>query len=398
MDYRKLFEPIVINNVEIKNRIVMAPMAMADTHPAGYVSEQTKAFFAARTKGGVGLITLGGTVSTTQAWEESPFAGCYRLDIDDTLGSLCGLVDVIHAFGAKVFCEILPSFGRMGHTSKGGKQPVSCTAEPLIIDEENLPDGLKMPGGKVGEIPREVSISELIALEDESADSALRILAAGFDGIEITCHMSYLTAALLSPRVNRRTDMYGGSLKNRMRFLVNLTQKVRDRVGPDYPVGVKLNCNEHVDGGLTTEDYVEIAKILEMEGIDYISLSDGCYESMKYSLTSEDGTLLEHGEPQAFKKALSIPIMTHNLHNPDLAERAVTDGATDMVTLGRPLITDPEWSNKLREGRAQEIVKCDRDNFCMLRLSLGVPVRCRLNPNLGRERYMPEYWQPPMFY
>jgi 2,4-dienoyl-CoA reductase-like NADH-dependent reductase (Old Yellow Enzyme family) len=104
--------------------------------------------------------------------------------------------------------------------------------------------------------------------------------------------------------------------------------------------------------------------------------------------------MLDHGEPQAFKKVLKIPVIAHSIHSPDLAEKALNEGTADMFETGRQLLVDPEFVAKVREGRTAEIKKCDRDNFCMLRLFLGLPVRCKLNPNLGRERYVSEYWQP----
>ncbi len=398
MSHQSLFKPIQINTVEIKNRIVMSPMAMNDAYPAGYPSEQSKAFFAARANGGVGLIIVGGSVGTERAWGETPFPGCYRMDINDTLSGFAELVDRVHAFDSKIFVQLIHSFGRLGSSKRSGKQPISCTAEPLVVEEESWPEGMRFPGGYIGETPREIPISEIIALEDEFSNSAIRAVAAGFDGLEIASHLSYLAASFLSPRVNRRTDMYGGSLKNRMRFLVNTVHKTRNKIGPDFPLGVKLICNEHMEGGLTIEDCVEIANVLDGEGVDYISLADGCYESMKWSTPPEDGTLLEHGEPQAFKRVLKIPIITHNLHNPNLAESAVAEGNTDMVALGRPLLADPEWANKVKKDKVSEIVKCDGDNFCQVRLFFGLSVRCKLNPNLGRERYMPEFWQPPYAY
>ena len=119
--------------------------------------------------------------------------------------------------------------------------------------------------------------------------------------------MSYLVTSFLSPSSNQRTDEYGGSPENRMRFLLNMVQKTRALVGQDFPVGVKLICNEHLADGLSIEDCVEIGRALERAGVDYLSLSDGTYENQRLSVPSEDGTLLEHGEPQAFKQALGIP-------------------------------------------------------------------------------------------
>jgi 2,4-dienoyl-CoA reductase (NADPH2) len=263
-----------------------------------------------------------------------------------------------------------------------------------VIKEDDFPEGMKFPGGVTYETPRELQISEITDMEDRAVQASLRAVTAGFDGIEIPLHRGYLPFSFLSPRINRRNDLYGGSLQNRMRFAVNIIRKTREKIGPDFPLGVELVCNEHVEGGLTIPDCVEIAAILENEGVDYVSLADACYEKTKIALPETDGLMLDHGEPQAFKKVLKIPVIAHSIHSPDLAEKALNEGTADMFETGRQLLVDPEFVAKVREGRTAEIKKCDRDNFCMLRLFLGLPVRCKLNPNLGRERYVSEYWQP----
>ena len=394
MKYEELFRPIKIGNIEIKNRIVMSPMALCDAHPPGYPSEQTKAVFAARAKGGAGLIIMGGTLSTRIGWETCGGHN-YRIDVPGTLGAMCEVAERVHAYGTKCFVQLMQCLGRQGTSRNTGVQPVSCTAEAYSTAEEDLPEGMKFPGGLAGELPRELTVSEIEALEDEEADSAIRAVAAGFDGIEIPCHHGYLALSFLSPRINKRNDLYGGGLENRIRFILNTVRKTRDRIGPDFPLGVRLCAAEHVEGGLTCNESVEAAKILEKEGIDFVDLADGVYEKHKYISPEADGTLLEHGEPQAFKKALNIPVIIPSIHDPDMAEAAVRNGSTDMVALGRQLLADPDWANKVKEGKVDSIVKCDRDNKCIMRFFFGLPVRCPLNPNLGRERFMPEYYQPP---
>ena len=393
-DYKCLFQPLKINDLEIKNRIVMSPMALGDADPRGYPTEQTAAFYAARARGGVGLIVLGGTVASTRMWDESPFSGVIRVDIDDTIPAFKRVVDAVHAFDTRIFCELAPSFGRMGSARKSGLQPVAATGgEPLVIPTNAAPKGLRFLGGTTMETPREISASELVGLEDEMAQAASRAKRAGFDGIEIACMMSYLLASFLTPRVNRRTDMYGGDLENRMRFLVNIVRKTRDLVGPDFPVGVKLICNEHVEGGLAVSEYVKIGVALEREGVDYLSLADGCYEAMEESTPSTHNGPVRHGEPQAFKEAVKIPIMVPCVHLPHLAVDAVERGYADGIVLGRPLIADPAWAEKTREARVGDITQCDFDNYCILRLMLGMAVHCKRNPEMGREAGAPD--SPP---
>ena len=180
-----------------------------------------------------------------------------------------------------------------------------------------------------------------------------------------------------------------------MRFLLNTLRKTREQVGPDFPLGVRLCANEHVEGGLTCQDCVEVAKILEKEGVDFIHLADGVYEAHQYVTPEKEGTLFEHGEPQAFKKALKIPVITPSVHDPDVAETAVGRGHTDMIASARQMLADAEWANKVKEGRIKDIRRCDRDGACTVKLFFGLPVRCKINPDMGRERFMREYDQPP---
>ena len=380
-----LFQPIKLGPVEIKNRVVLSPMAVGDGSPEGYPTAQTRAFNVARAKGGVGLIVLGGCVSTERAWKESPYGGGYRLDIAEAVPALRELVDSVHAYGTKIFAEPMTSFGRLGGAHGGGLQAIAPSPIPLVIPEDSFPEIMTVPGGRVMPIPREVTIPEIVALEDDTAKSAVIARQAGFDGVEIGAHMSYLVTSFLSPRSNHRTDDYGGSAENRMRFLLNIFEKTRALVGRDFPVGVKLICNEHLDDGLSVEDCVEIGKALERAGVDYLSLSDGTYENQRLSVPSEDGTLLEHGEPQAFKQALDIPIAVPSIHDPYLAANTLAGGHADMISLGRPLLADPEWANKTREDRVEEIRRCDRDNYCILRLMTGMRPHCKINPEMGRE-------------
>jgi 2,4-dienoyl-CoA reductase (NADPH2) len=380
-----LFDPIKLGPVEIKNRVVLSPMAVGDGSPEGYPTEQTIAFNVARARGGVGLIVLGGCVSTERAWSESPYGGGYRLDIEEAIPALRRLVDAVHQHETRIFAEPMTSFGRLAGAHRSGIEPIAPSPIPLVIPEDSFPEIMTVPGGRIMAKPREATVPEIAGLEDETAQSAVIARQAGFDGVEIGAHMSYLVTSFLSPRSNKRTDEYGGSPENRMRFLLNIVQKTRALVGPDFPIGVKLICNEHLGDGLGIPDCVDIGRALERAGVDYLSLSDGTYENQRLSVPSEDGALLGHGEPQAFKRALGIPVVVPSIHDPHLAADAVAAGHADMISLGRPLLADPEWPNKVREGRVAEIRRCDRDNYCILRLMTGMRPHCKINPQMGRE-------------
>lgn len=382
---RVLFEPITINKLVVNNRIVMGPMAANAPTAEGTPSDQTVAFFEARARGGVGLIIVGGSVATTRAWEEKPVSAALRLDRDDFVGTYKRMNDAVHRHGTKIIFEASVSFGRMAKTGPGRPELISASRSNVVIPEDQFVRGMRVPGGVSTPMAREATIAEIESLENEMAECARRSVEAGFDGIEIAAHMSYFLASFLTPRANHRTDQYGGSLENRTRVLVNMIRKMRAKVGPDYVIGLRIPCAEHVPGGQGPSDYAQIGAIAEKAGIDYVAMVDGCYESMKQSANEEDGTQIRHGGPVVFKQALSVPTMLSNAHDPHLAARAIAEGKADMTMLARQLLADPDYANKVRAGAVDTIVRCNRDNLCMRRMVMGFPVRCEVNPQMGRE-------------
>lgn len=389
-----LFEPLSINGMVVPNRIVMGPMAANGPAADGSPSDQTVAFFEARARGGVGMIIVGGGVATTRAWEESPIQPVLRLDRDDFTKAHVRLTDTVHRYGTKIVYQASAGFGRMAKPGPGRPEIISASATNVVIPEENFVRGMLVPGGISTPMAREATLEEIEQIEDAMAACAVRCRDAGYDGIEIAAHMSYFLASFITPRSNLRTDRYGGSTENRARILVNIAQKMRQRVGGDFPIGLRIACSEHVAGGLEAEGFAEIAAHVERAGIDYVAMVDGCYESMNQSAASEDGSMLAHGEPPIFKKALKVPTLLSNAHDPYLAARAIEEGQADMSMLARQLLADPDYANKVRAGAIDTIVRCDRDNLCMRRMVMGFPVRCEVNPRMGRESRTPGQWPP----
>ena len=378
-----LFQSIRINELLIRNRLVMGPIAAHSPAPDGRPSEKTIAFFAERAKGGIGLIIVGGTMSTTLGWDGSPTTQYYlRLDTDDFIPDLRRLTDAVHAHGTPIFAQINTSMGRMG---KPGPNFIAASAVNVVIPKGNSPPGIIIPADIVMPVPREATLAEINLLEIETAESALRMRRANFDGIELGAHMSYFLASFLSPRVNRRTDRYGGSLENRTRVLVNIIRNIRAEAGRSFPIGVRMSVNEHLPDGLGPQGYAEIAQLLEREGVDYIAMTDGAYETMNQGVRREDAGIIEHGEAAIFRKAVSIPLMLQGVHDPERASKAITGGHTDMVMLARQMVADPEYPEKVRTGRTADITWCDRDNQCLHRLILSMPIRCTVNSRVGRE-------------
>lgn len=382
-----LFTPLTINEVTLTNRIVMSPMAALSPRPDGRPSEQTIAFLCARAKGGVGLIILGGTTATRRAYEEAPVKGTLRFDDDRYVPDLKRLTDAVHAYGTPIFAELTASFGTM---AKPSDWPcIAASPKNVVIKPDTLPRGVIAPFEVVTAMPREATVDEIAQMARDMAVAAVHARRAGFDGVEIPAMMSYFLASFLSPRSNWRTDEYGGSVENRARVLVDIVRLVRERVGDAYPIGLRISANEHVDGGQGPEGFAAIARHVERAGLDYVALTDGNYEKMNASINTTDAPTVAHGEAKIFREALAGPLLIGGVHGPETAEQIVAAGHGDAVMLARPLLADPEYANKLRDGRPQDIVACDRHNQCLRRMTLGMPIRCTVNPRMGRESRQP---------
>ena len=402
--HEALSKPIKINKVEIKNRIAMAPMCtLYNTHD-GYVIDQMVAYFAARARGGTGLLVTSPLQVSQLNVRSSGFHNLVLLDNSHKPG-LAKLVETAHYFGAKIFGQISSlGVGRQGKMAgardPSQRIPAPSETEPYHIAEDMVPEKQKeharrrgwsiwpVPGFENGDRPRALTVEEIVTMEDEMAKGARLAKMCRFDGVEMHFPHGYCGYQFLSPRTNFRNDLYGGSFENRTRVLRNCLTKVRQAVGPDFAVGYRISAAEHMPGGLEVEDTVEICKASENWGADFIHLSDGCYEAWKYFFPDEDGTIL--GEAQIIKSALKIPVITPSVHNPDMAEEAIKGGKTDMISLGRQLIADPEWANKVARG--EKFTKCIRCNIgCIRRLLVQMPARCEINPTAGYEELFPEY-------
>ncbi len=399
-DFKHLLSPIEIKGVEIKNRIALAPMnTLFSMDNRGYVNEQILAYYAARAKGGCGLIITECVLGTRLA-SRFPYTTNLHCYNTSHLPGLYELAETVHSFGSACFIQMSIGFGRQGH-SHVGEHPPAPSVVPMMIKPELMPRGFgkaleahpQLIERATGEMPYEMTVAEIRSEQDEFANSCRFAVAAQFDGIELHAPHGYLEHQFLSPISNRRTDLYGGSLENRMRFMLEVYLKVRESVGHDYILGVRMSADEHLPGGITHEEALEVARTLAALGADYIHLSDGSYEALSYFFPDEDGAMLE--EASHFKAAVNVPVFCPSVHDPTLAEKAIAAGKCDIVSLGRQMFADPEWGNKVAEGRVEDINRCLRCNECLMRTAAGLPVRCIRNPNTGRERYMPECWRRP---
>lgn len=395
-----LFQPIRLGPIEIKNRIMMAPLNETMASAEGEVTIQQAAYYAARAKGGVGLVVTGAILGTRLAsryvWQRN--LRCFHLG---HLQGLNLLTEWVHYFGAKIAAQMSIGFGVQGHSYDPEDLPPAPSAGYRYIDaaEAMAPSLRKFRERSerarlfcYGHITREMTIEEIQREQEEFARSCQLAVCAGFDVIEIHAPHGYLEHNFLSPLTNKRTDIYGGSWTNRKRFLLEVAEKVRYAVGPDVAVGCRISAEEHFEGGLTVEEMIDVAKDLEKIGIDYISLSDGAgyIEEINYTPTEE---WVDHWieTAQKFKRELKIPVVVASVHDPYKAASVIANGKADIIALGRQLLCDPEWANKVKEGRIKDIRRCRRCNLCVMRCLSGIPPACPQNPNLGREWALEEY-------
>lgn len=402
--FDELFEPIKIGPLTIKNRVAMAPMNMMgerDCRP----TRQYTCYFNARALGGFGLLTTGSILTSKVAAREYPFVpNLYKGSLN--FGYYTDFVESIHSMGtdAKVFAQLSPGFGR-----QTGRHN-AMAASPVPFETEDLYDGLPdsyLPWTKFHltswaehfRPPREMTVEEIIHSLKEYKWAAERAILFGFDGIEIhACH-GYGLHQFLSPRTNKRTDEYGGSLENRAHYVLELIKVCKESFGDAVPVMVRMSGREYQEDGITPEDMRRTAYLCQEAGADAINLSNSSgYDDMKhYFCGTRDNLMLLEAQGKKLTETLTIPVITPGLTTPEVAAKAVKDGETDIISLGRQAIADPDWPNKVKEGRLDEITFCSKDNFCLVMLQAGqASLRCTQNPNYGKEEYLPEYWPKPM--
>ena len=373
-NYSHLFEPLTIRNITIRNRIMQSAHAMAFNTRDGITTERDIHYHVARAKGGIGLMVTGNRLvhpTSNTFCRGYPYG--YRPEMVERDRSL---TEAVHRHGAKIFAQ-LNHFGVMGETH-------------AMDDYRVLWSSSNIKSPVFGEMAKAMERSDMDEVVEGWCLSAEYTKEAGFDGIEVHLAHSYLLHQFLSPVFNKRTDEYGGSLENRMRFPLEVIRAVRERVGPEMVVGIRLTVEELVPGGLEPDDWIEIAKIIEAEGdLDYVMTTAGAYQSATYIMPPydiPDGWLLP---PIArLKKALSIPVFAvSGIGSAKDAEQILARGEADMVAMTRAQIADPAFANKIQEGREDEIYHCLRCNQgCVARLFHGSSMTCQVNPATGREQ------------
>ncbi|MBF0498011.1 MAG: FAD-dependent oxidoreductase [Deltaproteobacteria bacterium] len=383
----KLFEPIRIGAIEVQNRLVMAPMT---THfgAEGYVSDQMIRFYERRARGGVGLISVEDGIVDCPIGNNTdhPLA----IDSDRYLPGLAKLAAGIRNQGAASIMQISHAGRRAGQIASdngclkrtGGRLPVA-------------PSALAHPSpGHV--VPKPLAADEIQNIITRFEQSAERAVRAGFDMIGLHCAHMYLCGQFLSPWSNKRTDEYGGSLENRMRFVLEIVKRIRTTVGANVPIVCRMNGKEP-EGGNTPEELAAIAVALEHAGADALHISVGFASVLwdkdfipaEATIGMPEGCIVDLAA--AIKRAVSIPVIAVNkIRHVQFAEQVLQENKADMIALGRPLLADPDWPLKARQNRAEDIRPCiSCCQGCVGNIEKGRPITCMSNPQLGRENELP---------
>lgn len=371
--FKHLFSPKTIRNVTIPNRVVFSAHVPLYWPMNQGPNERALQYFLARARGGVGLIILGQNAVTTL---NTAGGGTMALQSDRALPAYEAFCTAVHENGAKLFGQLLHAGPRIDGALTGGTG--------------FSPSPIQFPGGLFPSeftTPVEMDIDDIQQVVSAYAAAAKKLQNAGFDGVEIssTVGAGMLLVSFLSPISNRRTDEYGGSLENRMRIHREILEAVRKAVGPDFAVGMRLVADELINRGLTLDDAKVIASKLEETGyIDYLSVCAGLaghVPPMYYPL----GCFVHLAV--GVKEVINLPIVCHGrINDPIQAEQILENNQADFIGMARALICDPEWPNKAKEGRLDEIRKCIGCNqACIGYYQKTWPITCTLNPEAGRE-------------
>jgi 2-enoate reductase len=374
----KLFTPHQIGRLRLKNRIAMAPMAIGGlVEPDGRMTQQAIDYYRERAKGGTGLII---TSLTTVDNRVSPFvvdgyAVFPRLDSGIHLPRLSKLADAVHDYGGKIAVQLTAGFGRVAaHFLLRETPPAAPSAVPCFWD------------ARIN--TRELSIEEIEKLVNSFKVAGRMAKVAGMDAIELHGHEGYLLDQFKTELWNKRKDKYGGDLTGRLRFPSEVIQAVKRGAGKDFPVIYRFGLTHYLEGGRKIEEGLEIARRLESFGADALHVDAGCYDTWYWAhppIYLEDGCMVDMAA--AVKKVVDIPVIAvGKLGKPELAERVLKENKADFVAMGRPLLADPHWPNKVRAKKLEDIKPCIGDHDgCLGRAFKGKPLSCSVNPTVGLE-------------
>lgn len=372
MKYPRLFTPIQIGTMTLKNRIVMPAMHHLYTED-GYATPRFCEYYWKRVEGGAGLIIVGSCRFDGYGAK----IGSMSLAADDTIPGWKDFTDGVHLRGGKVAVQLYHAGRYMP------KADVPCGEDALSPSATFTP--------YTRETAPEMRREQIFSLLEDYAAGARRAKAAGFDAVEISASSGYLLCQFLSPLTNLRTDEFGGSFENRCRFPLMVIKTVREAIGPDMPLILRLGAEDFVPGSNTLADSMKFAPLAEAAGVDCFNITGGWHETKVPQLTGDlpRGGLSYLGK--GIKSVVNVPVMMCNrIQDPETAELLLALNRTDLVGLGRPLVADPELPNKALEDRTAELRPCMACNQgCLANTFFDRPITCLVNGICGRELEFP---------
>lgn len=364
-----------IGAMSVRNRLVMSPMETMYGTPDGLPSQRTRDYFAARARGGVGLITLGAT-GIDHHHPETP--GGLHLATDEAVAAHRALVEVVHEHGAKVQPQIV-------HAGPDG-------LGPEIFGVESLGPSV-IPSYLTGRPSAEISTRQLSEVFDLFKAAARRAVEAGYDGIELhAAHGYMLLGSFLAPQRNRRTDDYrGDSARGRVRAVLEALATIRSEIGDALPITLRISGYERVAGGRPSYETARLAPELVAAGVDAFHVSGGVIDRLVTGMVNgaDDGDELNVGAAAAVKQVVDVPVIAvGRIHDPARAERILADGRADFIAMGRPLLADPDLPRKISSGQAHRVRKCISCENCIDAMEQRFSVDCSVNPRTGKERQL----------
>jgi flavanone/flavanol-cleaving reductase len=377
--YPHLFSPLRVGPLTLKNRIEAAPTSLAELSPQGYLTRENIAFYKLKAKGGAAVVTIGESIVHTPTGRSHP----KQIPLDDkgVIPSLVEAADAIHQYGAIASIELSHGGMQCDPVFLGGRNPIGPSARTVDI-------GFRTEGTNTVEV-EEMSEALMDEIANAYAEAAATVKLAGFDMCMVHAAHGWLLAQFLSPLINTRTDDYGGSAENRARFPLVVLDRIRGRVGKDFPIELRMGGSELAEGGYTIEDAVVFAKMAESK-VDLLHVSAGAHYFIDTMTVMHPSMFVPHGcnvyLAEAVKKAVGIPVTTvGGLSDPAQMEEIIATGKADVVAIARGLLADPELPKKAQLGRDTEIVHCLRCFECIGGMFVTSTTKCAVNPIIGRE-------------
>lgn len=370
-NWKHLFAPGKIGSLYVKNRIVMAPLGSRLTTENGAVTDDMIEFYSQRARGGAGIIVIEAMGIDYPLAVGKP--NHVRFNNECYVPGHAKLVEKIHECGGKAFALLWHAGINRGMLE--GQTPVG----PSAILNPNT-----------GIVPRELTVDEIHEIVKKFGEAAGRAQVCGYDGVNVHGAHGYLISSFVSAATNQRTDEYGGSFENRIRFPLEVVAAIRANTRRGYPVVMRINGSDFIENGITPDEAIRFAQALEKAGVDAIDVSAGVYgsiDTMIEPIQYEEGWKLYLAKQ--IRDNVSIPVFGVGvIHSPEVADKAVADGMVDFVALGRELLCEPQWGNKAAAGD-DHFPRCIGCNACFERIGKNLPLRCAINPLAGRELHAP---------